>query len=48
MSDRIYDIDSEEYQSYGYDIIDEENYYSIKQFKSNNLIERNYTEQNSI
>ena len=48
MAEIIYDNKSEEYQSYGYYIIDGKNYYSIKQFKDDNAVEDNYSEQNSI
>lgn len=47
MDNIIYDINSEEYESYGYYIINGENYYSIKQFKEDNSLENNYSEQNS-
>lgn len=47
MSDPIFNKDNKEYQSYGHYIINDRNFFSIKRFKDDHMIENNYPEQNS-
>ena len=46
MTDKIYSKESEEYQSYGHYVFDNEHYYSLEQYKSEFLFETSTRDEN--